>query len=155
MQTPFLQSKINTILFTGFVAVTLDISSAIVFLAKGNAEGVLRFIAKGAVGTDALEGGSEMLLLGMVIHFIIAFCFAIGYFVVFPYVPFLRKYKVISGLLYGIFVWAFMRYVVLPMTFNPPGPLTFENAWKNIVILMLAIGLPISLIVHRHDSLRQ
>lgn len=148
----FFKSKPKAIATAWLIAGTLDILSAIFFLAKGNAVGVLRYIAKGALGPAAMEGGTGVVILGAVIHYTIALCFTIGYFLVFPYVPLLKKYKVLSGLLYGAFVWAFMRYVVLPLTFNPPGPLTFESAWKNIVILMFAIGLPISLIAHKHYS---
>lgn len=138
----------RTILLSGFIAGTLDIVCAILFLANGNATGVFRFIAKGAMGNAAYEGGTEMVLLGAAFHYIIAFCFAAGYFLVFPRIPFLRKQKVLSGLLYGIFIWFFMQYLVLPFTFNPPGPFTFSGAWKGMVILMLAVGLPVSLITH-------
>lgn len=148
------RSTAKTLLFSGFTAGTLDILCAIIFLADGNAAGVLRFIAKGAMGNAALEGGTGMVLLGAVFHYIIAFCFAAGYFLVFPYIPFLRKQKIVSGLLYGIFIWIFMQYAVLPFTFNPPGPFSFEGSWKNIVILMLAVGLPVSLITHKHYAAR-
>lgn len=152
MKTSVLQSKVKTILFAGFVAGTLDILCAIFFLANGNAAGVFRFIARGALGDAAFEGGVEMIILGAVFHYIIAFCFTIGYFIAFPYIPILRRQKFISGLLYGIFVWAFMQYIVLPLTHNPPDPVTFDHAWKNILILMLAVGLPISLIIYKHYS---
>jgi hypothetical protein len=155
MERTFLQSGTKTILLAGFVAGTLDILCAIFFLANGNAAGVLRFIAKGALGNAALEGGAEMILLGALFHYIIAFCFTVGYFVVFTYIPILKKQKILSGLLYGIFVWAVMQYLVLPLTHNPPGPVSFGNSWKSIVILMLAIGLPIALLIHKHYAIKQ
>ena len=149
---PTLKSKIKPILFAGFLAGTLDILCAIFLLANGNAAGVFRFIVRGALGNAAFEGGVEMIILGAVFHYIIAFCFTISYFIAFPYIPILQKQKIVSGLLYGIFVWAFMQYLVLPLTFNPPDPVTFDTAWKNILILMFAVGLPISLIAHKHYS---
>lgn len=145
-----MRSRISAILLAGFTAGTLDILAAIFLLAGGNAAGVFRFIAKGAVGDSAFEGGAEMIALGALFHYIIAFSFTIGYFVAFPMIPFLRKYKIASGVLYGIFVWAFMQYVVLPLTHNPPGPFSLEGNWKNIVILLFAVGLPVSLFAHAH-----
>jgi len=149
---PTLRSKTFAILLAGLTAGTLDIIAAIFLLAGGNAAGVFRFIAKGALGDAALTGGGEMIALGALFHYIIAFSFTIGYFLVFPHVSFLRKYRVLSGLLYGIFVWLFMQYLVLPLTHNPPGPFSLEDNWKNIVILMFAVGLPVSLFAHAHLS---
>ena len=147
-------SAMRTILLSGGTAGTLDILCAIVFLAGGNAGGVFRFIAAGAIGNAAYEGGAGMVLLGVLFHYVIAFSFAGGYFLVFPHFTFLRKHEIISGLLYGIFVWAFMQYAVLPFTHNPPEPFTFSGAWKNIVILMFAVGLPVSLITQAHFASR-
>lgn len=141
---------LKTVLLSGFVAGTLDITCAILFLANGDAAGVFRFIARGAWGDAAYQGGSEMVLLGAFLHYMIAFCFAVGYFLVFPFFPLLRKRKLISGLLYGVFIWAFMQYLVLPLTFNPPEPFSIAGSWKSIVILMVAVGLPVSLITHAH-----
>lgn len=152
MKKSILQSRIKAILLAGFVAGTLDILCAIFFLANGDAAGVLRFIAKGALGNAAFEGGTEMIVLGAVFHYIIAFCFTIGYFIAFPHITFLRKQKIISGLLYGVFVWAFMQYIVLPFTHNPPGPVAFNTVWKNVLILMFAIGLPVSFISSKYYS---
>jgi hypothetical protein len=146
MRTELFRSPTKTILFTGFIAATLDIICAIIFLAKGNAAGTFRFIARGALGDAAFQGGFEMILLGAVFHYIIATSFATGYFFVSPLIPILKKYRIIAGLFYGLFVWTFMRYITLPLTYNHPRPFAFENDWKQMLILMLAVGLPISLI---------
>lgn len=145
-----MKSRTFAIVVAGFTAGTLDILAAIFLLAGGNAAAVFRFIAKGALGDAAFEGGPEITALGALFHYIIAFSFTAGYFIVFPFIPFLRNQKVISGLLYGIFVWLFMQYLVLPFTHNPPGAFSLEGNWKNIVILMLAVGLPVSLFAHAH-----
>lgn len=145
-------SKINTILLAGFIAGMLDILAAIFILAKGNAEGVLRFIAKGAFGDSAMSGGPEMILFGLVFHFIIAYSFTAGYFFIFLRIPALRKSGVLSGLLYGAFIWMFMNFFFLHFTHNPPRPFSIENSWKGIVILMLTVGLPIALITLKYYS---
>jgi hypothetical protein len=145
------QSPVKTILLSGAVAGTLDISSAIIFLAHGKAAATLKFVARGAFGDAAYSSGDIMIFFGLIIHYFIAYSFATVFFFIYPFIPFLQKQKVIGGLLYGVFVWAFMQYVVLRFTYAQPAPFSFSPGWwKGIVILMLAIGLPVSLITNRY-----
>ena len=53
-------------------------------------------------------------------------------------------------MLYGLFVWIVMNLLVVPLTRIPPFSITFAKAAENIIILMLAIGLPLALIVHNY-----
>ncbi|HLF32900.1 MAG TPA: hypothetical protein VI583_01605 [Cyclobacteriaceae bacterium] len=152
MRTELFNSPAKTILLAGFIAGTLDILCAIIFLAKGNVAGTFRFIARGALGDAAYQGGFEMILLGAVFHYTIATSFATGYFFVSPLIPVLKKYKIIAGLFYGLFVWTFMRYITLPLSYNHPRPFAFENEWKQMLILMLAVGLPISFITSMYQK---
>jgi hypothetical protein len=142
------QSKIKTILRSGLLAGTLDILAAIQILANGNATGTFRYIASGAIGPVAYEGGTGMIVLGIFIHYFIALSFAAGLFFVYPKLALLRKSVLLTGFLYGIFVWAFMQFLVLPLTHTPPGAFSLATHWKGIVILMLAVGLPIAWITH-------
>lgn len=141
-------SKLKIILITWLFAGTLDILCAIFLLANGNAIGVFRYIAKAVFGEMAFKEGFEMVVFGAVSHYFIALCFVAGYFFMAVSLPFLRNYKIVGGLLYGIFIWAFMQFLVLPLTHNIPEPVTFRSAWKNCLILMVAVGLPTSLFTH-------
>jgi hypothetical protein len=152
MNKSIFKSPVKTILLAGFIAGTLDILSAIIILGKGNWEGTLRFVASGALGNAAKEGGNGMLLYGLLFHYIIAFSFTIGFFIAARYFSFLQRNSVVIGLLYGIFVWAFMKYVALPFTHITVRPFSFAAEWKGMLILMLAIGLPISLITGKYYS---
>jgi hypothetical protein len=142
-------------LAAGFIAGTLDILAAIFFLAGGNASGVFRYIAHAAVGDTAYQRDIKMVVVGAVFHYFIAYCFTAGYFIFYPHIPFLRKHVVVSGLLYGIFIWSFMHFLVLPLTHNPPAPFSLANDWKNIVILMLAVGLPVAVMARTSSFLPQ
>lgn len=152
MKTPLFQSKTKTIVLAGFIAGTLDILCAIFILAGGNAEMVLRFIAQGAFGPAAYEGGPEMILWGLLFHYFIAYAFTLTYFLLSVHVAIIIKRPFVSGLLYGIVIWLFMNYIVLPLSQNPPGAFSFENAYKNILILMFAVGLPIALLARKHGQ---
>jgi uncharacterized membrane protein YagU involved in acid resistance len=149
-------SATKTILLSGFVAGTLDILAAIliyaVIMQKVTAVQILNGIASGAFGKTTVGSPAIMALMGLAFHFIIAFCFAIGYFIVYPYIPFLGKQKIIGGLLYGMFVWAVMNLVVVPMSNAYHAPFAWPSAIRAASILMICIGLPISVITSRYYS---
>jgi uncharacterized membrane protein YagU involved in acid resistance len=91
-------------------------------------------------------------LLGLVFHFFIATSFAAFYFMIYPKIKFLATQKLIAGLVYGIFVWIIMNLVIVPITLIPHKPLEFYFVLRNVIILMLMVGLPISLLAHRYYS---
>ncbi|HQU81967.1 MAG TPA: hypothetical protein PKY59_02520 [Pyrinomonadaceae bacterium] len=131
-----------TILVTGLIAGTIDILSAIFILAGGNAVGTLKYIASGAFGKAALEGGNEMVVYGALFHYFIAIFWTAFYLIVYPKLSFLKWNKWINAVVYGLLVHTIMRFAVLP--FSNVAPLTFNWSGfiKNAVILMYAIGIP-------------
>jgi len=150
-----MKSKSNTILTSGLIAGTLDILAAIliyaVILQKTTAVKILQSIASGVFKKGAYTGGSQMALYGLLLHYFIALAFALFYFIVYPYLPFLKKNTIISGILYGIFVWLVMSFIVLPIAF----PLLPEKHFDfplilSILILMFCIGLPIALLTRKY-----
>ena len=142
----------KTIFFAGFIAASLDILAAITVYAiirqKTTTLKILQSIASAVFGNAAYEGGVEMSLYGLCFHFFIAFCFAAAYFFAFPYIPFFRKHTIISGVLYGGLVWLIMNLVVLPIAFKRSPSFAWDGAFTGIIILILAVGLPISFITH-------
>jgi len=150
-----MKSKSNTILTSGLIAGTLDILAAIliyaVILQKTTAVKILQSIASGVFKKEAYTGGSQMALYGLLLHYFIALAFALLYFLVYPYLPFLKKNTIISGFLYGIFVWLVMSFIVLPIAF----PLLPEKHFDfplilSMLILMFCIGLPIALLTRKY-----
>lgn len=150
-------SAIKTILLAGFIAGTLDILAAITVYAfimhRTTAKNLLQGIARSVIGVfgERPTGDSLTLTLaGLGFHFMIAFSFAIFYFLVFPYLPSLKKKRILSGLLYGIFVWCVMNLAMLPLFHIANIPHKWDNILRGMIILMLCIGLPVSLIVSRY-----
>ena len=152
--TPFWRSPFKTILLAGFVAGTLDMLGAllvyVVILDKTTASKLLRGIASGVFKKQAMTGGTEMELYGILFHYIIAFAFTIFFFIIFPYISFLRKQKILSGLLYGIFVWCVMNLVVLQIVLANPAPFKLKSALIGASILMVMIGLPLSFFANKY-----
>jgi hypothetical protein len=140
---------IKSIIISGIVAGILDCISAVVFLGKMNFAGVWKYVASGYFGKSAFSGGNEMVVYGLLFHFSIAIFWAIVFFLVVRKINFFSNYIIVGGLLYGIMIWLLMNLVVLPFTNIPKNPMTAISAIKNIVILMLCVGLPISWIQNR------
>ena len=147
-----------TIIKAGTIAGTLDILCALAqfYIRTGkNPVVVLKFIASGIFGKAALAGGAEMALLGLLFHFIIAFTWTVIFFQFYPQITRVAKSKFAAGLLYGLFIYAIMTRVVLPLSNTPKIPFNPVQAVIGIVILMFAVGLPISFIVSRFYSVHK
>lgn len=151
------KSAIKTILLTGLVAGILDGAAASInALARGRSPvRVFRFIASGIFGKDASNPGWLMPTLGILLHFFIAFSFTIFFFLIFPKIKWLNKNFVITGLLYGIFVWLIMNLIVVPLSIT--GRIRFIDPLQTIIgvlFLMFFIGLPIAYFTKRYYGLK-
>jgi len=151
-------SAIETMLTAGFIAGCLDLLTAIlvysVAMQRTTDTKLLQGIGRAAFGSNAFDGETSLALSGVAVHFFIAFSFAIFYFFIFPYIPFLRRQRIISGMLYGIFAWCVMNLAVLPLLHIANVPHKWDSMIRGAVILMFCIGLPISLIVSRYYILK-
>lgn len=146
-------SPLSTILLAGFVAGTLDITAACIqyYINTGKGPGnVLRFVARGALGRSATSGGMTTAMWGLLFHYCIAFIWTIFFFWIYSIIPLLAKNKVVTGLVYGLFVWIIMNRVVVPLSAIPPIPFKLKSAAIAAGIIMVCIGLPIALIVGRY-----
>ncbi len=147
-------SSVKTILLSGFVAGTLDILAAFLvysFVMKvATPLQILHGIAAGMFGKTVIGNENIMALIGLLLHYFIAYTFAILYFFIYPNIKFLHSNKIISGLLYGIFVWAVMNLIVVPLSNAYHGHFVLNSFLRAIIILMLCIGLPISLITAKY-----
>jgi hypothetical protein len=148
-----MQKALKTILISGLIAGTLDCISAVVFLGKMDFSGVWKYVASGYFGNDAFAGGNEMVFYGLLFHFTIALFWAVTYYLIFSRITFFSSNLIIGGLFYGIIIWLIMNLIVLPFTQIPKSSFTAISVIKNMVILMLCVGLPISLITNRRNKI--
>lgn len=146
------RSTFPTVVLAAFLAGLLDLVLAIivysVFLDKTTAIKILQSVASGAFGQSAYSGGIKMAALGIVFHFTISLLFTIFYFFIYPRLKYLRQHWIISGFIYGIFVWMVMNLIVLPIAFSGMLPMEPVASLIGICIIILGVGLPISLIAH-------
>jgi len=150
---------LKTILLAGFIAGVMDILTAIivysVVMHRTTDIQLLQGIGKAAFGKKIFGEETDLALYGLAVHFIIAFSFAIFYFLVFPYISFLRKQRILRGLLYGIFAWCVMNLAILPLFHIANIPHKWDGILRGAVILMFCIGLPISLVVSNYYASKQ
>ena len=131
----------------------LDISSAFL-LAYPKGIGpmrVLQGVAAGLIGREsASNGGLTTAGLGLAIHFFIAFVVAAVFYVASRKLVFLTQHPLLSGLLYGVIVYGFMYWIVMPLAYPVVHPSVSRDV-TAVCVHMLLIGLPIAFIV-RHYS---
>lgn len=149
-----MKSKSKTILYSGFLSGTLDILAAIIIYAvilhQTTAVKILQSIASGIFKQEAYTNGSQMAFYGLLLHYFIALVFAYLYFKIYPYFPILRKSFLLSGLIYGLFVWIVMNLIVLPIVFPKLPPKQFDfPLLLSILILIFCVGLSITYITQK------
>lgn len=144
----------ETIVYGGLVVGVLDITDAIVFWWVRNGVSptrILQSVASGLLGDAAREGGWATALLGLLLHFLIAFAVAAVYYGASQRLPQLVRRAVLSGLAYGVAVYFVMTYVVLPLSAFPQRASSFALApfLNGIIGHALFVGLPVALIARR------
>jgi uncharacterized membrane protein YagU involved in acid resistance len=85
-----------------------------------------------------------MMLAGLLLHYSIAFASAIFFFWLFPKVKWLSANKVLTGIIYGVFIWMVMNLIVVPASRIGHQPFDVVNAIINMLILIVCIGIPLS-----------
>jgi hypothetical protein len=147
------RSAPKTVITAGLLAGTLDAIAAMAltyFVHGRNPQGVFKYIASGAFGKEAFSGGWDMVLFGLIFHFLIAMAWALFFFLLYPKIQVLSRNTFATGMVYGIVIWVVMNLAVLPLSNVPPGSIGLSAAITGMVILMVAVGLPIVMVVHKH-----
>lgn len=147
----------KTVAMAGLLVGTLDIISALThFYLKTGKDPliVLKYISSAILGKSAYSGDSDMAVLGLLLHFVIAFIWTIFFFLIYPKLKLLSWNRIVTGILYGIFIWIIMSRVVVPMSNASVGVFDLKQAIIGVLILIGAIGIPLSFIAHRYYALK-
>ena len=149
---PQLARACRAIGWAGLLAGTLDITTALVEAGLEGKGPVFLFqaIAGGLLGMSSFQGGLATAALGLFCHFLIATTAAAVFYLASRKLKVLVKHATLSGLLYGVAVYIFMNDFVLPLSayhtkVAPPHA-------KDVAILMVMVGLPISLVVRKYSG---
>jgi hypothetical protein len=141
----------DTIVWGGLLAGTLDALDAIVaFGFKGmNPIQILQYIAAGLLGTAAFQGGLQTAGLGAGLHYFIAFGVAAVYYVAAVKLPALHAQPVKWGLTYGVAVYLFMNYLVLPLSAVSKSPFSTALFLNGVIGHAIFVGVAIAWFAHR------
>ena len=145
----------RTVLLSGLLVGTLDITAALVqFYIKTGKDPliVLKYIASAVFGKDAYAGGNKMAIYGLLFHFAIALTWTIFFFLIYPMLKLQSLNRILTGVLYGVFIWLIMNRVVVPISKASVSPFNLNQAMIAALILIAAIGLPLSFIAYRFYS---
>ena len=130
---------------TGWLAVgTVDILDAVIMtlVRGGDPFRMLQGIASGLLGKASFEGGTATMLLGLGCHYFIAFAVVTTYVVASRRFAVLTRRWVGCGIAYGLGVWAFMNFVVIPLSAIGHLPaFTLVGVTNQLLIHAFGVGL--------------
>ena len=122
------------------------------FIIGDNPAGVWQSVAAGLLGKASHEGGNATVLLGLALHFFIAFVMALVYVRAARHLPVLLQRPVLMGALYGLLLYAVMNFVVVPLSaigFHAPS---LKGAIRALIPHVLFVGPAIALAAARRGS---
>jgi uncharacterized membrane protein YagU involved in acid resistance len=139
----------QAIFWGGLMAGVLDLAYAIAMYSPLQPMLIPQTIASGVLGAQSYEDGMASAALGVMFHFLIAFGASAVYFLASRKLTVLTRRAVIFGLLYGAAVYAFMHFVVLPLSAVAPSRMTTAARLAEFAEHWFFVGLPIALSVRR------
>jgi hypothetical protein len=142
----------RAILVGGLAAGILDAIDAIVAFKAVLGVGpipIYQFVASGMLGPSAFAGGVSTALVGVAVHLLIAFSAAAVFAVASTRLPVLTERFVPSGAVFGVGVYAFMNYVVIPLSQIAPSPFSLALFVNGVLGHAAFVGIPIAYATRR------
>ncbi|HVK81193.1 MAG TPA: hypothetical protein VM915_11345 [Verrucomicrobiae bacterium] len=144
-------------LLGGFVAGALDITYTCVHwnIAHDVApQRIFQSVAAGLLGRDAaVAGGWNTAVLGLVLHFAMTTIMAAFFVLVTRAAPALNRAPLVSGVIYGLGLYAVMNFIVVPFSATGDGtiqaPEFNQFFYGGLLAHTLLVGAPIALIAKR------
>lgn len=145
------------IIIGGLTAAILDILYAMILtsMAGHGPLAAMQAVASGLLGAAAFQGGISTAAFGLFVHCIILIVAAVIYYAVSLGLPILRTRAIACGLLFGVLVYLFMNFIVLPLS-AIPFTITY-TPWKllqGFISHGILVGLPIALMIRRFSNSR-
>ena len=152
----------DTIVLGGLAIGVLDFLDASIFFPQYfgiTVQRVWQGVAAGVLGREAaVAGGWNTAVLGMFLHFVVAFCIATVYYLLSRNISFLIRHPVISGLVFGVVANYIMQFVVIPLSAIGwrSTPFDIGSTLNSVIGHALLVGLPVALIAswsaNRHPT---
>ena len=137
-------------LLGGGIAATLDLVYAILRNGAGGKPALwtLQLVASGWLGPDSFESGWPGGILGVVSHYSTLLVAAAVYYAASRHAPMLRSQAWVCGALFGVLVYLFMNFAVLPLSAFPYHltypPLRLLEGFASHAVF---VGIPIAMAI--------
>lgn len=139
----------------GLCAGTIDITYAIVANAPKGVTPTVVFqsVASGLLGRAAYHGGVATAVAGLLLHLAMVVVMALIFISAARNSSIIRKYLLVSALLYGALLYFGMRWVIVPLS-RFPGDLRVFHPLE-LLTHMVGVGLVIALVARWFGALDQ
>jgi len=143
------RSVVKAIGLTLLICGSLDISDALVYyglrfhVAPAR---LLQSIASHLIGRSAFNGGLRDAMLGLALHYLIAAFWICTFVIAAQLFSVLIRRPIISGAIYGLFIYFVMNFLILPHTLNA-APLSRDpfNLLNGVFALVIFMGVFVAL----------
>jgi len=112
---------------------------------------ILQSIASGLLGMAAFDGGMTAAAVGFVSHFMILIGAAAIYYAASRRFAFLRDRAYLSGMIFGIGIYATMHLIVLPLSAAPQFKSSWPGTITDFAVHVLLLGPAVALTIRRFD----
>lgn len=144
-------------LLGGFVGGTLDITYACIHWSIAHDVAPMRIfqsVAAGVLGREAaVAGGWSTAMLGLALHFSMTIIMAAFFVFVARATPVLNRVPLLSGVIYGLGLYAVMNFIVVPISAAGDGTIQMPELnqffYGGVLAHTLLVGAPIALIAKR------
>ncbi|MDB5157044.1 MAG: hypothetical protein JWR50_1751 [Mucilaginibacter sp.] len=141
-----------TILWLSLLTGTLDGAAAILLNLSLGPETIFRYIASGIFGRAAFEGGPEMVVSGVIFHYLIAILFTTVFYRLYPMFNTVFKNKYIVAIVFGALAWVVMNIIVVPLSKIGSHPIKIEDVLTGLFALILCLGLPVATVADKRNK---
>ena len=144
-------SPLQAIGLGGFLAGLCDMSYALLWFSGAKGVPWMKIpqsVAAGLIGKTSFDGGMSTVLLGLALHWLVAYIWATIYVLAGrALLPALLRKPILLGLAYGAWVYFFMNWVVLPLDamHTKPHFAPWDTWLTGLFVHMFGIGLSIAL----------
>lgn len=111
---------------------------------------IYQFVASGMLGPSAYAGGIATAFVGLAVHCLVALSAAAVFTFAARRVRWLIEHPAASGSLFGIGVFAFMSFIVIPLSLIPAAPFSLPLFLNGVIGHALFVGLPIAYVARHY-----
>jgi len=149
-----MQTKVRAVCAAGIAVGLLDGLAAVInsTIRGVSPDRVFQYIASGLLGRTSYEMGIAAVILGVFLHFVVAFGAAAVFVIAASRIDWLALRPLIAGPIYGVLVYFFMAEVVRPLSAAAALPRTLSGTITGILIHIAFVGLPIALVTSYYSA---